>query len=164
MVFGVVDADERAGEDVSGEHRRDRVLMATPGDMLLPMSRLAFPRRLRLVRKRDFDAVYRDGARAAAGPLVAWGIPNDLGHPRLGLAVPRRAGTAVARNRLRRLIRESFRLLRHELFPANGPAAGYDLVVGVRRRETMTADECAAALRHSVQALQRAWSKRTKPG
>ncbi len=128
------------------------------------MSRFAFPRRLRLIRKRDFDAVYRAGAREAAGPLVVWGIPNDLGHPRLGLAVPRRVGTAVARNRIRRLIRESFRLHRHELFPADGAAAGYDLVVGVRRRETMTAEECAAALRRSVQALQRAWSKRTKSG
>ncbi len=128
------------------------------------MSRLAFPRRLRLVRKRDFDAVYRAGVRAGAGPLVVWGMPNDLGHPRLGLAVPRRVGTAVARNRLRRLIRESFRLLRHELFPSDGAAVGYDLVVGVRRSAAMTADECAAELRRSVQELQRAWSRRKKRG
>jgi len=36
---------------------------------------------------------------------VFW-IPNDLGHPRLGLVVPKYGATAVARNRLRRKLRE----------------------------------------------------------
>ncbi len=42
--------------------------------------------------------------------------PNDLGAPRLGLAVAiRTAGNAVARNRVRRIVKESFRLAQHAL-------------------------------------------------
>lgn len=51
---------------------------------------------------------------------------NELGVPRLGLAVAARtAGNAIARNRVRRLVRESFRL-------AQGRLPAVDLVIGVR--------------------------------
>lgn len=53
---------------------------------------------------------------------------NDQDHPRLGLAVAvKTAGGSVERNRIRRIIRESFRLHQHEL-----PAA--DIVVSARAR------------------------------
>jgi ribonuclease P protein component len=69
---------------------------------------------------------------------------NDRGLPRLGLAVAVRvAGNAVKRNRLRRLIRESFRLHQHEL-----PAL--DLVVSARPRAR---DAQAAELRKSLSEL-----------
>ena len=69
---------------------------------------------------------------------------NELGAPRLGLAVAvRAAGGAVARNRLRRLIRESFRVHQHAL-----PAL--DLVVGCRPGARAAA---APALRASLAAL-----------
>ena len=59
-----------------------------------------------------------------------WVATNGLPHPRLGLIVGRRHGGAVQRNRLKRVLREAFRLSQHDL------PAGYDLVctprVGVR--------------------------------
>ena len=85
-----------------------------PPDQPQPERRFRFPRRLRLVRRREFDTVYRAGARAEVGPLLAWAAPNRLGHWRLGLAVSRRVGTATVRNRLRRMLRESFRLIQHD--------------------------------------------------
>lgn len=52
--------------------------------------------------------------------LVA--APNELGHIRLGLAVSKRVGSAVVRNRVRRRIRELVRLRQHDLKP------GFDML------------------------------------
>ena len=67
-------------------------------------------RRARLTRAAEFEAVFADSIRSSGGGLVVLARPNDLGYPRLGLAVSRRAmRRAVDRNRIKRLIRESFR-------------------------------------------------------
>lgn len=64
------------------------------------------PRAWRLARRAEFDAVLTEGARRRFARLdLAW-RPNDIAHPRLGLVVPRHGRTAVARNRLRRRLRE----------------------------------------------------------
>jgi ribonuclease P protein component len=112
---------------------------------------------MRLTRARQFDAVFAGRMRTAAGPLVVWALPNDVGHPRLGLTVSRRAGNAAVRNRIRRLLRESFRLLQHELPAAGG---GYDLVIGVRRHEPMTLAQYEQAVLQAARALERSWSKK----
>ena len=79
-------------------------------------SRLTLPARLRLRRKSDFDAVYARGRRMADGFFTMTIRGNPVGAPRLGLAVAVKvAGNAVVRNRLRRIIRESFRLHQHVL-------------------------------------------------
>ena len=52
--------------------------------------------------------------------------PNGLDRTRLGLAVPRAVGKAARRNRIKRLLREGFRLSQHDL------PAGLDMVVVVR--------------------------------
>src|SRR5262245_16097625 len=81
---------------------------------------------LRLRSKLQFDAIYASGRRIDDRFFALRVKPNELGNPRLGLAVAvKTAGNAVVRNRLRRLVRESFRLAQHQL-----PAV--DLVVGVK--------------------------------
>jgi ribonuclease P protein component len=68
-------------------------------------------RRHRLSRSRDFDAVYRQGRSTSTRFLVLYWFErdDDLGEPRLGLAVPKAAGNAVARNRMKRQLREVWR-------------------------------------------------------
>ena len=83
--------------------------------------RLTLPAQLRLRRKSDFDAAYARGRRMGDGFFAVTATLNDSGAPRLGLAVAVRvAGGSVERNRIRRVIRESFRLHQHEL-PARRP-------------------------------------------
>ncbi len=84
--------------------------------------RQRFPRHLRLTRRSEFLRVLERGVRAADRRLMVRVLPNGLDHPRLGLIVSRRHGPAVRRNRLKRLLREAFRLSQHEL------PAGWDIV------------------------------------
>lgn len=74
-----------------------------------------------------FDQIRRSGVRAGDGLLFVRALANDLGHPRLGLAVGKVAGRAVVRTRLRRMFREAFRLNKGKL------PAGLDLLVSPRR-------------------------------
>jgi ribonuclease P protein component len=76
-------------------------------------------RRHRLSRSRDFDAVYRQGRSTSTRFLVLyWFDRNEEPvEPRLGLAVPKAAGNAVARNRIKRQLREVWRA-RLERVPA----------------------------------------------
>ncbi len=89
--------------------------------------RLRFPREARLLKASEFRAVFRAGRRARAGLLHARLRPNGTGRARLGLAVSLKATRkAVVRNRVRRQLRESFRLNQHRL-------AGLDIVVSLSR-------------------------------
>jgi len=81
-----------------------------------PKRRLRFGAELRLRSKLQFDALYASGRRIDDRFFGMRVKQNGLGHARVGLAVAvKTAGSAVLRNRLRRLVRESFRLAQHEL-------------------------------------------------
>ena len=102
---------------------------------------------LRLRSKREFDTVYARGRRLGDGFFGAVAHSNTVGRARLGMAVAvRTAGNSVQRNRIRRIIRESFRLHQHRL-----PAV--DLIVSARAKARGAAPQ---ALRSSLAAL---WDK-----
>ena len=83
--------------------------------------------RARLSRSAEFERVYRQGRSTANRHLVLYAFPNPSTQaPRLGLSVSRKVGGAVARNRVKRLLREAFAQHEQELSP------GQDLVVVAR--------------------------------
>ena len=109
--------------------------------------RLTLPAQRRLRRKPEFEAVHARGRRLGNGFFAVTARFNDEGHPRLGMAVASKlAGGSVARNRIRRVVRESFRLHQHEL-----PAV--DIVVSARQRSR---DASNSELRAGIEEL---WSK-----
>ena len=69
-----------------------------------------FRRRERLRLRNDFAHVYTRRCRAGDGKLLVYVVRTDLDVSRLGMSVGRRAGDAVRRNRIRRRLREAFRL------------------------------------------------------
>ena len=85
------------------------------------------PPEKRLRHQREFERVYADSRHATDNVLVVLARRNGLKWSRLGLAVSRKVGTAVVRNRWKRLVREAFRLQQHDL------PRGLDLVVRPRR-------------------------------
>ncbi|MBL8755846.1 MAG: ribonuclease P protein component [Planctomycetes bacterium] len=87
------------------------------------------PRLHRLVTQQHFRTVYQRGRRATGQWLTVVVLPQPVAHgPRLGVSVSKDHGGAVRRNKLKRLLREAFRLERH------GLAADLDLVLIPRQR------------------------------
>jgi ribonuclease P protein component len=104
----------------------------------------------RVRKQADFDRAYQARVFAADDVLVVNGAANSLPQSRLGLSVSKRVGTAVDRNRWKRLIREAFRLSREEL------PTGIDLIV--RPQKGAVAE--FAAIQRSLVALGRRLAKR----
>jgi ribonuclease P protein component len=106
-----------------------------------------------LRRPTDFRRVYDRRRSVSDGWLIVYGCENGLPYLRLGLSVSRKVGGAVQRNRLRRLYREAFRLIRHEL------PTGLDLILIPRRPEPPELPVLKAALSGLVRQLARKLEK-----
>ena len=94
-----------------------------------------------LKKSHIFRRLYRKGRSAANGYLVLYCRKNGTGENRVGLTVSSKLGCAVVRNRVRRRLREIYRLHEGEFLP------GYDMVVVARSR----------AVAAKYQKLQRAY-------
>ena len=122
----------------------------------MPEQRNTYPKSHRLGGRLQFAAVFDAKAKESRGPLTVYSLPNELGHARLGISISRRVGTAVRRNRIKRLLREAFRLGKNEI------AEGYDLVVVVRPHEPLTLAEYEKLLAALAQRSHTAWARRRR--
>jgi ribonuclease P protein component len=82
-----------------------------------------FPRDVRLVRRSEFDAVYRAGKRRSSSHFTVFLRANELPLSRFGFSIKKALGGAVVRNRMRRRLREMVRCHRQEI------SAGWDIVI-----------------------------------
>ena len=67
----------------------------------------------RLHKKGEFNRIFREGKRFSACGIRFIYVRTESSLSRLGLAVGRKAGGAVRRNRIRRLLKEGFRVMKH---------------------------------------------------
>lgn len=82
------------------------------------MGTAGLPREARIRRAGDFAALRQASGRVSGRCFSVRYRHNDVGHARLGLAISKRVSKrAVDRNRIKRLIRESFRRIRSQLPP-----------------------------------------------
>ena len=86
-----------------------------------------FPKAARLRKRPEFLRLSQTGKKVHAANFVIISETNDQGKTRLGITVSGKVGNAVARNRVKRLVREFFRRRRHEFLP------GLDVLVIARK-------------------------------
>lgn len=98
-----------------------------------------FPRACRLVRRADFDAVYREGRKRTSREFAVFLRANGLPLSRFGWSIKKALGRAVRRNRIRRRVREIVRLHRSKI------AAGWDVVIHPRASAAAADFEALAA-------------------
>jgi len=103
-------------------------------------ARYRFPRSRRLLRRAEYGRVFAAKRVFIDEELILHAVANGGRPTRLGLAIGRKVGNAVRRNRIKRLIREAFRLNQHR-FPD-----GLDLIVVVRKGARLTHETISASL------------------
>jgi ribonuclease P protein component len=102
----------------------------------------------RIKRREEISRVFQQGRRATDRQVTLLAAPMVAGRSvprRLAVAVAKRYGNAVVRNRAKRVCREAFRLVQHEL------PAGFDYVICPRGGVEPTTE----GVRHSLIALSR---------
>jgi len=86
----------------------------------------AFGRDKKMRKTDEFSSVFRFRCVGGGGGLSVLAAPNGLDYPRLGLIVPKRVvATATDRNRIKRLLRENFRMRQEAL-------AGLDIIAQLK--------------------------------
>ena len=97
----------------------------------------------RIRKNQEFSSVYQTGKSYANKYFVMYVSKNDLGINRLGVSVSKKVGNSVIRHRLKRLIKESFRL-HEDMFNS-----GLNIVVIVRKgADALNYHEVTSALIH----------------
>ncbi|KPK14239.1 MAG: hypothetical protein AMJ62_13595 [Myxococcales bacterium SG8_38] len=107
-----------------------------------------FRRGHRLKKRFEFRQVQLNGRRIHTPHFLIVVLPNASSHTRLGITVTKKVGTAVQRNRIKRVVREVFRRNR-PLFPS-----GHDVVLIAKRGAAdLDYDSLLGELRGAVRKL-----------
>lgn len=113
------------------------------------MKRFGFPSTRRIRSELDFARIYGLRQRASNRHLLIFAAANDLGFSRIGLSVSKKHGNAIKRARLKRLLREAFRLTQHEL------PAGLDLILIPQQKTGATLRDYQQSLQYLCEKLNR---------
>lgn len=135
---------------------------ARPGEAAQAFRRESFRKKQRLLNSTEFQAVFKTARlKVSSRTLLVLATENQLPYARIGLVVGKRhVKLAAQRNRVKRIIRESFRQMQHDL-------VGMDIIVLIRAGGLSEQDN--TLIRESIDTLwqdliRRKRGKQQKPG
>lgn len=99
-----------------------------------------------LRNKEDFNRIYRKGRSVGERYVVIFCLKNSLGYTRVSYLASKKVGNSVKRNRARRLMRESVRMI-------GGLPSGYDFIIIARN--TINERKCADVKKSIEAALKK---------
>ena len=112
---------------------------------------------MRLSGRSAFAGVFAARCSAGDARIRIFARPNDLSFSRLGLSVSKRHGGSVQRNKIKRLMREAFRVARDQI------PGGFDIVVIPLAGGAHTLDALKQSLISVTRRAVRELERRTRP-
>ncbi|MEW5848562.1 MAG: ribonuclease P protein component [Myxococcota bacterium] len=126
-----------------------------------PKGAFRFPKTRRIRDRRDYQRIQNRGVRLGASHFLVMAMrqPGPPQPARLGITASKKSGESVARSRIKRLVREAFRL-NPGVFPD-----GWDFVVIAREgADQLALTEVVAQLRGALQKLHHGGGQRSQGG
>jgi ribonuclease P protein component len=117
-----------------------------------------FGKSSRLLKSHEYEAVFQDGIKDVAKHFVMFAMSNGKMCRRMGLVVSKKVGNSVERNRIKRKLREQFRL-----HVGASPKEAMDYIVVARPgSKNATSIDVNQQLRESMFRLDRRTKKKTE--
>ena len=116
---------------------------------------LSVEKAYRIKRNSEFQKIYKKGKSVANRQFVVYTLNNEYEHFRLGISVSKKIGNAVTRNRIKRAIRENFKVHKQDMISK-------DIIVIARQpAKNMSTLEIQGSLEH-VLKIAKVFNKRIK--
>jgi len=100
--------------------------------------RFSFTKADRILKRGEYLALSKSGKKVQSTEFIAYFLPARHSHSRLGVTVTQKVGQAVERNRIKRIVREFFRINRHCL------SGRWDINIIAKRQSAVIRSEKAS--------------------
>lgn len=112
--------------------------------------RFSFTKADRILKRSEFIALSKSGRRVQNAEFIAYSLPARCNQSRLGVTVTKKVGPAVERNRIKRFVREFFRLNRHCL------SGQWDInIIAKRQSAGITSEKAYRSLQNIFDRISR---------
>lgn len=129
------------------------------------LTSFTFPKSVRLSQPLEFRSALDKGVKAVCGDMIIFcqePATSGTHTPALGLIVSKKVGPSVTRNKVKRHLRESFRLLRPALTGVEAFKSKNIVIIARPALAARTQVEVAASLRYCLKRLERQQEERLK--